>query len=582
MPRTIISTPNAPQGHRHLLPGRESRHDRVRVRPDPARSRDRRAGAGRRWKRRSGACSTISRPSSTRPAAASRRSSKLNVFLTRPRATSRTLNKVMAEYFSEPYPARADGAGRRAAEGRARRDRLRRRAAELAARSDCTADASHSHAAPRARRSSRRSCAPSRRCAASASALAGKLAKLGITTVQDLLFLLPLRYEDRTRVVPIGSLQVGERAVVEGEVQLARSRVSRPTPAAVPHRRRLGLADAALLSLLAARSNRASRAARACAASARFAAGPAASRSCIPSIGASPARRGATEETLTPIYPLTEGVQQGRLRQLTGAGAARALRSARFAIGCRPRCCSALNLPPLRDALEYVHRPPPDADSELLATGRHPAQRRLAFEELLAHQLSLRLLRREIQRDPGWAFAAGDAQSLVARFCRLAAVRADAVRSSARGSEIERDLAQSQSDAATGARRRRLRQDGRRRARGGARGRSRLSGRGDGADGTARGAARAQFRRAGSRRSICALTLLTGKRTAAARTRALADLASGAAQIAIGTHALFQEGVEFQRLGLAIVDEQHRFGVHQRLLLREKGAASAAIRISSS
>jgi ATP-dependent DNA helicase RecG len=70
------------------------------------------------------------------------------------------------------------------------------------------------------------------------------------------------------------------------------------------------------------------------------------------------------------------------------------------------------------------------------------------------------------------------------------------------------------------------------------------------------------------------LTLLTGKRNAAARNRSLADLASGAAKIAIGTHALFQEGVEFQRLGLVIVDEQHRFGVHQRLLLREKGRVS--------
>jgi ATP-dependent DNA helicase RecG len=70
------------------------------------------------------------------------------------------------------------------------------------------------------------------------------------------------------------------------------------------------------------------------------------------------------------------------------------------------------------------------------------------------------------------------------------------------------------------------------------------------------------------------LTMLTGKRNAAVRTRALTDLASGAARIAIGTHALFQEGVEFQKLGLVIVDEQHRFGVHQRLLLREKGRVS--------
>ena len=70
------------------------------------------------------------------------------------------------------------------------------------------------------------------------------------------------------------------------------------------------------------------------------------------------------------------------------------------------------------------------------------------------------------------------------------------------------------------------------------------------------------------------IAMLTGKRTGSARARALADLASGQARVAIGTHALFQEHVEFRHLGLAIIDEQHRFGVHQRLLLREKGAAS--------
>ncbi|HEX2493573.1 MAG TPA: ATP-dependent DNA helicase RecG, partial [Steroidobacter sp.] len=70
------------------------------------------------------------------------------------------------------------------------------------------------------------------------------------------------------------------------------------------------------------------------------------------------------------------------------------------------------------------------------------------------------------------------------------------------------------------------------------------------------------------------VALITGRRTGAARARVLADLASGKMQIAIGTHALFQEGVEFHRLGLAIIDEQHRFGVHQRLLLREKGLAA--------
>src|SRR6185503_19803254 len=277
---------------------------------------------------------------------------------------------------------------------------------------------------------------------------------------------------------------------------------------------------------------------------------------------------GTTEETLTPIYPLTEGVQQGRLRQLTGM-ALREFSQRAVREWIPPAILQPLNLPPLHAALDFVHRPPPDADIDLLASGRHPMQRRLAFEELLAHQLSLRLLRREIQRDPGWAFAPGDAQSLVARFAD--SLPFELTRAQLRAwQEIERDLAQSspmlrlvQGDVGCGKT-------------------------------VVAALAAARAAEAGFQTAVMAptellaeqhgrnfsnwfaafdlpLTLLTGKRNAAARNRALADLASGAAQIAIGTHALFQEGVEFQRLGLVIVDEQHRFGVHQRLLLREKG-----------
>ena len=187
-----------------------------------------------------------------------------------------------------------------------------------------------------------------------------------------------------------------------------------------------------------------------------------------------------------------------------------------------------LQLPPLRDALDFVHRPPPDADTELLASGRHPMQRRLAFEELLAHQLSLRLLRREIQRDPGWAFAAGDAQSLVARFAD--SLPFDLTRAQLRAwQEIERDLTQPSPML-------RLVQ-------------------GDVGCGKTVVAALAAARavEAGFQAAVMAptellaeqharnfskwfaafdlpLTMLTGKRNAAARTRALTDLASGAAQ----------------------------------------------------
>lgn len=400
-------------------------------------------------------------------------------------------------------------------------------------------------------------------------ALAQKLGKLGIETVQDLLFLLPLRYEDRTRVVPMGSLQAGERAVVEGDIQL--------TEVSFRGRRQLlcRLADGSgALTLRFFHFSSAQQQGLARGTRIR----------CFGEI-----RRGlngfeivhpeyrrvasdalnAVESALTPIYPLTEGVQQGRLRQLTSM----ALREVANEAVCDwlpPDVLRDLDLPSLREALEYVHRPPPDASVELLTSGRHPAQRRLAFEELLAHQLSLRLLRKEIQRDPGWAFT--PQHPLLPAF--VAALPFKLTNAQRRAwDEIERDLHRPSPML-------RLVQ-------------------GDVGSGKTVVAALAAVRavEAGFQAAVMAptellaeqharnfaawlapldlqLALLTGKRTGPARARALADLASGQAQIAIGTHALFQEHVEFHRLGLAIVDEQHRFGVHQRLLLREKGAVS--------
>lgn len=400
--------------------------------------------------------------------------------------------------------------------------------------------------------------------------LAAKLARLGITTVQDLLFLLPLRYEDRTRVVPIGSLRLGERAVVEGEVLLSE--------VAFRGRRQLlcRIADGSgsltlrFFHFSATQQQGLARGTRLrCFGEIRR--GPAGPEIVHPEYRRVASDANAVEETLTPVYPLTEGLQQGRLRQLT-AMAMSELAHRPVADWVPPAVLEPLDLPPLRAALEFVHRPPPDANLDLLASGRHPMQLRLAFEELLAHQLSLRLLRREIQRDPGWKFATSGSQSLVARF--VESLPFELTRAQLRAwREIERDLAQSSPML-------RLVQ-------------------GDVGCGKTVVAALAAVRaaEAGFQTAVMAPTellaeqhgrnfsawlaafdlpmaLLTGKRTVAARTRALADLASGTAKIAIGTHALFQEGVEFQRLGLVIVDEQHRFGVHQRLLLREKGQLS--------
>lgn len=403
-------------------------------------------------------------------------------------------------------------------------------------------------------------------------ALAQRLQKLGITTVQDLLFLLPLRYEDRTRVVPIGSLTLGDRAVVEGEVQLAE--------VSFRGRRQLlcrisdgsGSLTLRFFHFSSAQQQGLARGTRIrCFGEVRR--GLAGYEIIHPEykrVAAVDAN--AVESTLTPIYPLTEGLQQGRLRQLTDLALSEVARE--IVRDWLPAAVlQDLSLPPLREALEYVHHPPPDASLELLSAGKHPAQRRLAFEELLAHQLSLRLLRREIQRDPGWPCAAQISQaSLIEKFLDSLPFKLTGAQLRV-WAEIEKDLTQPNPML-------RLVQ-------------------GDVGSGKTIVAALAAVRaaEAGFQAAVMAPTellaeqhgrnfanwlaplelgfaFLTGKRSGPARTQALADLASGQAQIAVGTHALFQENVVFHRLGLAIIDEQHRFGVHQRLLLREKGAAS--------
>jgi ATP-dependent DNA helicase RecG len=401
-------------------------------------------------------------------------------------------------------------------------------------------------------------------------ALAERLAKLGVTTIQDLLFLLPLRYEDRTQIVPIGSLVGGMRAVIEGEVLLAEVAYRGRRQLLV----RIGDGSGSLTLRFFHFSNAQQQ---------QFARGT--RLRCYGEI-----RRGNTgweivhpeyrriasadsngvEAALTPMYPLTEGVQQGRLRQLTSL-ALQEFANRNVQDWLPASVLAEMNLPALREALQYVHRPPPDADVQLLAEVRHPAQRRLAFEELLAHQLSLRLLRKDIQADPGWPFQPGE-HTLVERLLRSLPFKPTGAQLRA-WREIDADLCKPHPML-------RLVQ-------------------GDVGCGKTLVAALTAVRAvdAGFQVGIMAPTellaeqharnfaswlapleipfaLLSGKRTGAARTRTLEELASGHAKIAIGTHALFQEGVRFQRLGLAIVDEQHRFGVHQRLMLREKGLAA--------
>jgi ATP-dependent DNA helicase RecG len=230
------------------------------------------------------------------------------------------------------------------------------------------------------------------------AALAERLSRLGVRRVADLLFLLPLRYEDRTQITAIGSLLPGTRAAVEGEIQL--------TEVAYRGRRQLltrisdgsGMLTLRFFHFSASQQHNLARGVRLrCFGEARR--GPLGLEMVHPEYRRLHEDAPPLDETLTPIYPLTEGVPQGRLRaliaaalrELTGSGPAELLS---LELGLPP------GLPTLRQALEYLHAPPRGAQLAELAAGHHPAQRRLAFEELLAHHLALKLRKRALKTDP--------------------------------------------------------------------------------------------------------------------------------------------------------------------------------------
>ena len=271
------------------------------------------------------------------------------------------------------------------------------------------------------------------------------------------------------------------------------------------------------------------------------------------------------DERLSPIYPTTEGLGQKRLAAVIDQALARLPDDASLEL-IPPAWCAEHGLTSLRDALLYVHRPPADADLTQLSLGRHPAQQRLAFEELLAQHLSLRRLR-EVVRQRRAPVLGGEVDLRGRLLDGLPFVLTAAQRRV--GAEVARDLAQ-------------------------ARPMLRLV-QGDVGSGKTVVAALAALAavEAGCQVALMAPTellaeqhlanfrhwfeplgvevqWLAGKVTGKARRDALERMAQGA-PVVIGTHALMQEGVEFGRLGLVIVDEQHRFGVQQRLALRDKG-----------
>ncbi|EOC1341227.1 ATP-dependent DNA helicase RecG [Cronobacter dublinensis] len=391
-----------------------------------------------------------------------------------------------------------------------------------------------------------------------------KLAKIGLHTVQDLLLHFPLRYEDRTHLYPINDLLPGIYATVEGEVlncnitfggrRMMTCQISDGT----------GILTMRFFNFNAAMKNSLS-------AGRRVLAYGEAKRGKYGAEMIHPEYRiqgdlstPEMQDTLTPVYPTTEGIRQATLRKLTDQ-----------ALELLDTCAIAELLPPelsqglmsLPEALRTLHRPPPDMKLEDVESGQHPAQRRLILEELLAHNLSMLALRAGAQRYHAQALTAKDSlknQLLASLPFKPTGAQARVV------AEVEHDMALDIPMM-------RLVQ-------------------GDVGSGKTLVAALAALRAIANGKQVAMMAptellaeqhannfrnwfaplgievgWLAGKQKGKARQAQQEAIASGQVSMVVGTHAIFQEQVQFNGLALVIIDEQHRFGVHQRLALWEKG-----------
>ncbi len=397
-------------------------------------------------------------------------------------------------------------------------------------------------------------------------ALAEKLARVGLETLQDVLFHLPLRYQDRTRVTPIGALRPGGDAVVEGVVSGADIVLGRRRSLLVRLQDATGTLSLRFFHFSQAQKDALKRGTSLrCYGEVRpGATGLEIYHPEYRALGADEPS-GQVEQNLTPIYPSTEGLTQQRLRALSEQ-ALRALDGRSLPDWLPAELARRHRLAPLADAIRYLHRPPPDADLEELAEGRHWAQHRLAFEELLTHQLSLQRLRESVRAQQAPPLA--KATRLPAQFLKGLGFAPTGAQQRV-AAEIAWDLQQPapmlrlvQGDVGAGKT-------------------------------VVAALAALQALEAGYQVALMAPTeilaeqhflnfgkwlaplgievaWLAGKLKGKARAGALERIAAGAPMV-VGTHALFQDEVRFRNLALAIIDEQHRFGVQQRLALRQKG-----------
>ncbi len=399
--------------------------------------------------------------------------------------------------------------------------------------------------------------------------IAAKLAKLDIVTVQDVLFHLPLRYQDRTQITAIGSTTQGMEVVIEATIAASDVVMARRRSLLCILQDGTGSINMRFFHFSGVQKRNLEAGTRIrCFGEVRR--GAAGLELYHPEYKVlHPGEELPLEKHLTAIYPTTTGVNQFRFRSMV-AQALAFMDQGRLLQDWLPQTISYLDrLPNLMEAIHYVHRPATEAPLDQLAAGQHPSQQRLAFEELLAHHLSLRKLRQRVQQQTAYSLA--NVAALSAAFVsNLPFQLTPAQKRVCR--EISRDMGLPHPML-------RLIQ-------------------GDVGSGKTVVAAMAAVHahENGLQTAIMAPTeilaeqhllnfsewlaplkintgWLSGRVKGEKRRDQLGLIASGDAHVIIGTHALFQEGVEFAKLGLIIIDEQHRFGVYQRLALREKATA---------
>ena len=396
------------------------------------------------------------------------------------------------------------------------------------------------------------------------------MAKLGVRQVGDLLCLLPQRYEDRTALRALGSLTIGGKVLVEGVIELSEVAVRRRRSLLCRLADGTGTITLRFFHFTRAQQQSLVRGARVrCFGEVRS--GPAGLEMVHPEHRVVRADEPEPAAQLTPVYPTTEGLHQQTLRRLIEQALAHLARDPLIDYLAEPLRARALGdqpWPTLTAALLYLHAPPRDAATEALLTGQHACSRRIALEELIAQRLSLRQSAAAVRTERAYPLpepAAGLERFRSALPFALTAGQQQAVR------EILADLGASVPMN-------RLLQ-------------------GDVGSGKTVVAAMAAVVAAAAHCQTAVMaptellaeqhfasferwltplgitvTPLIGAQPARTRAGTLASIADGRATVVVGTHALFQENVTFHRLALVIVDEQHRFGVQQRLALKQKGA----------